>query len=71
MKKHLILEHKKKSQTNPSGWRPRTMYGLDKVHKIATDGLPLLDLFCLITNTQTYKVFSFNTKIPNDYGEHY
>ena len=32
---------------SPSSSRPGTMYGLAMVHKIVTDVLHLLDLFCL------------------------
>ena len=32
---------------SPSGSRPGIMYGLPKVNKIVTDGLPFLDLFYL------------------------
>ena len=44
-KKKISIEQYK--DLSPSGSRPGIMYGLAKVHKIVTDGLPLLDLFCL------------------------
>ena len=44
-KKEIFIEQYK--DLSPSGSRPEIKYGLAKVHKIVTDGLPLLDLFCL------------------------
>ena len=44
-KKEIYIKQYK--DLSPPGSRPGIVYGLAKVHKIVTDGLPLLDLFCL------------------------
>ena len=44
-KKEISSEQYK--DLGPSGWRPGIMYGLAKVRKIVTDGLPSLRPICL------------------------
>ena len=56
---------------SPSGSRPGIMYGLPKVHKIVTDGLPSFRPILSAIGTPTYKlakflVLSSNARTPNN-----
>ena len=53
------LRDKKKSPFSPSGSRPGIMYGLTKVHKIVTDGLPSFRPILSAIGTPTYKLAKF------------
>ena len=51
---------------SPSGSRPGIMYGLAKVHRTVTDGLPSFRPILSTTGTPTYKLLNSNTRTPNN-----
>ena len=56
-KKEISIEQYK--NLSPSGSRPGIMYGLAKVHKIVTDGLPSFRPILSAIGTPTYKLAKF------------
>ena len=60
-KKEVSMEHYKDS--SPSGSRHGIMYGLAKVHKIVSDGLPSFRLILSAIGTTTYKLAKFLVSI--------
>ena len=56
-KKEISMEQYK--DLSPSGSRPGIMYGLAKVHKIVTDGLPSFRPILSAIGTPTYKLAKF------------
>ena len=56
-KKEISIEQYK--DLSPSGSRPGIMYGLAKVHKIVTDGLPSFRPILSAIGTPTYKLAKF------------
>ena len=56
-KKEISIEQYK--DLSPSGSRPGIMYGLAKVHKIVTDGLPSFRPILSAIGTPTYKLTNF------------
>ena len=50
---------KQYNNLSPSGSRPGIMYGLAKVHKIDTDGLPFFRPILSPIGTPTYKLAKF------------
>ena len=60
-KKEISSEQHK--DLSPSGSRPGIMYGLAKLHKIVTDGLPSFRHILSAIGTQTYKLSKFSVPI--------
>ena len=61
-KKEISTEQYK--DLSPSGSRPEIMYGLTKVHKIVTDGLPSVRPILSTIGTLAYKLAKFLVPIP-------
>ena len=60
-KKEISIEQYK--DLSPSGSRPGIMYGLAKVHKIVTDGLPSFRPILSAIGTPTYKLAKFSVPV--------
>ena len=64
----FVFSIEQNEDLSPSGSRPGIMYGLAKVHKIATDGFLSFRTILAAIGTPTYKltVLTSNARTPNN-----